>query len=302
MAKRITKIERGMLYSWNPVQKSWMPQRAVPKGTADGFFSGGESVDNASTDAEIKRASKVSIPEPEVPRPYVPREGNRRANEAISRSGQALLGAAKGIAESTYPELAELRKGVGTYSQDAKRYSALVGEQEAATKALGTGVEALRSNAQEALKGTSEALATAKGQNVALDAMKAQGLKSKLEMDAMHQANLAQQAKWEADAVQSRVDAVAAQARHPWEPKGMKDAVVKTQADVIGAMDKEIDAMARKPIVKSAVALKPRPALEMPPASMAETRQERPTNYAQEYKKRYAEALAGSQPTTGGLM
>ena len=289
MAKTITKIERGMLYSWNPTQKIWMPQRAVPKGTADGFFRGGERVDNASTDAEIQSA---------VEKPYVPSPRDR----ALIQSGQAFLGAAKRFAESTDPELAALRKGVEKYSQDAQRYSAWVGQQEAANKTFGIGVEGLRSNVQEALKGTSEALATAKGQNVALDAMKAQGIKSKLEMDAMHQVNLAQQAKWEADAVQSRVDAVASQARHPWEPKGMKDAVVKTQADVIRDMDKEIDAMARKPIVKSAVALKPRPALEMPPASMAETRQERPTNYAQEYKKRYAEALAGSQPTTGGLM
>jgi hypothetical protein len=36
--------------------------------------------------------------------------------------------------------------------------------------------------------------------------------------------------------------------------------------------------------------------------SMAATKQERPSNYADEYKRRYAAALAGSAPSTGGLM
>ena len=143
---------------------------------------------------------------------------------------------------------------------------------------------------------------------------RAQSDVQKNDLDAYHLANLAEQAKWaeqkKAEEVQSRVDAVSSQARHPWEPKGAKSPIVKTKEQSIEDMDREIDAMALKTAGKSAVPKQPAPTVLQPrvaagqepsnPATDA-TRQKRNPDYADEYKKRYAAALAGSVPSARGL-
>ena len=211
-------------------------------------------------------------------------------------------------------EIRELKSGVADYAQQAKDYSKVVGEQEAATKTFGQGVDALAEKVASSRIGNQEALAKNQAQMASLQATKQQGAMALSEANAMHQANLAQQAQWAKDkeqAVQARVDSVASQARHPWEPKTSTSPIVKTKEQSIADMDKEIDAMALKTAGKSAVPKQPAPTILKPRVaegqeeiapSMAATRQERPSNYADEYKKRYAAALAGSVPSTGGLM
>jgi hypothetical protein len=207
-------------------------------------------------------------------------------------------------------EIRELQSSVADYVKQVKDNSKKLGEEESAVKTFGKGVDALGESVASSRIGNQEALANIKAQNASLESMKQKGAIALSEADSMHQANLAQQAKWAQDkeqAVQARVDSVSSQARHPWEPKTSISPIVKTKEQSIADMDKEIDAMAKQSLAVKKPAptiLKPRVAEgqeEIAP-SMAATKQERPSNYADEYKRRYAAALAGSAPSTGGLM
>lgn len=233
-----------------------------------------------------------------------------RVGGALGDIAQGIFGAvneytpwqqAKEIAE-IQKENEQNKKGVSEFSKGVEGYKG----QEAA---YSSGVDKLYQQAEPALHNmlatTPETIARAKSLNETIDTIKAQGIKSQQEAEALHQANLAQEAKWaeqkKQDEIQSRISSVASQARHPWEPKGNRNPIVEMDEEI----NKRAGEIAGNVPKVTPTELKPRPALISTPESMYATRTERPTSYADEYARRYRAAMArqsGYTPSSTGSM
>jgi hypothetical protein len=195
-----------------------------------------------------------------------------KITQGISNASPELLGsAAKDIMDVYTGQAAidNMNREIG----EKKRQTAIYGKMAEGAEKLGANIDKFYTKAEPALQNmlatTPETIARAKSLNETIDTMKAQGMKSQQEAEALHQANLAQEAKWaeqkKQDEVRSRVESVASQARHPWEPKGNKNPIVQMDADI----EKRAAEIAGNVKPKVApVQLKPRPALIQTPEWM----------------------------------
>ena len=304
------KVQKGKVYLYDDYSGKWKYQYDAPTGIKEGVYEAGKGgiPDDAIPIPAEEQKIVGNIYAPGTTSGMIAAPLDATLN-AIKNLGKSVSGSVNKFTEPVAEKISGAVKPVSEKAQEASRklMADMAIRSPDASSMVEEPIQPPTYTAPVNVdKRTQEILSKAKSQDAALEELKTKGIASKTETDAIHQANLAQEAKWaeqkKADDVKARIDAVSSQARHPWEPKNAKSPIVQ--------MDEDIDKRALRLAGESAVpkkpaptVLAPKPALEEVPASMV-TQQVRPTSYKDEYARRYQEALAGrsgyTSSSTGG--
>ena len=163
MAKKITKIQNGFLYSWNPLQKNWMLQREATKGAEEGFFVDGALVADPQKNKQLESAIAVPVPEMEEDRPYIPRKTPEwPITKAVKSVGNALFEASASIPGTQSNQIKQLRRDVDEYGKGVKRFTEGVNKHKSEVAEFGAGVDRVASQVRSTREETASMLSKSK--------------------------------------------------------------------------------------------------------------------------------------------